>query len=318
MTPGKFAGLSRIARGGFFRVLAIDHRDSIKKLINPAVPGEVPQEKIVSAKQKIISILRPEANAFILDPETILFQSIYQGLPSDRGIMASLERTGYLESKTGRTTRLIPDWSVKKIKRCGADGVKLFIFYNPDYRASARRAESLIKKTARECRKEDILFLVEPLAYSLELPKDSPEFAKIRPELIIRSAERLSRLGIDILKTDFPDDLKYEPDKEKALSNARALDAASKVPWVLLSQGTPFQQFRQELFLACKAGASGYVAGRAIWQEAFVSSDFEGFLRNESTARMRELNNTVLANATPVTKRISVAPGDFEGFYRKY
>ncbi len=304
LAPGKFLGLSRIARDGFFRILAIDHRDSIKKLISPSDPAKAKFVEIFSKKQEILSILSPEANAFILDPETILFPTIYSRLLSDKGVLTSIEKTGYFENKAGRNTVLLKNWGVRKIKRAGADGVKLFVFYSPEYKRASRRAENLIRGLSKECRKEDILFLVEPLPYSLSEKKNSPEFAKKKPELIIRTAERFSKLGIDILKTDFPCDLNYEHDLEKALGHAKALDEATSVPWILLSQGAHFNIFRKQIYLASKAGASGYAVGRAVWQEAFSSSDFSGFLRNESLKRMREINNIVSANAKPVWETV--------------
>ncbi len=47
----------------------------------------------------------------------------------------------------------------------------------------------------------------------------------------------------------------------------KELDQASRLPWVLLSAGVDFESFRIQVEIACKAGASGFLAGRALWQE---------------------------------------------------
>jgi hypothetical protein len=36
---------------------------------------------------------------------------------------------------------------------------------------------------------------------------------------------------------------------------------------MLLSAGVDFESFRKQVKIACKAGASGFLAGRALWQE---------------------------------------------------
>src|SRR4029078_4586491 len=47
-----------------------------------------------------------------------------------------------------------------------------------------------------------------------------------------------------------------------------ALDAASQVPWVLLSGGVDDATFEAQVEVACRAGASGVLAGRSVWEGA--------------------------------------------------
>ena len=75
-------------------------------------------------------------------------------------------------------------------------------------------------------------------------------------------------MPIDILKAEFPADLRYEQDEHTLLGYCRALDEASAVPWILLSAGVGFDDFLREVRIASQAGASGFLAGRALWQEA--------------------------------------------------
>ena len=49
------------------------------------------------------------------------------------------------------------------------------------------------------------------------------------------------------------------------------LGRAAGRPWVMLSAGAGKDDFRRILTFAYRAGASGYLAGRAIWWDAFQS-----------------------------------------------
>jgi tagatose-1,6-bisphosphate aldolase len=98
--------------------------------------------------------------------------------------------------------------------------------------------------------------------------KASPtRFAKTKPGLVIETARQITALPIDVLKAEFPADIESEPDEGRLLELCRELDRASRLPWVLLSAGVGFELFRKQVEIACKAGASGFLAGRALWQE---------------------------------------------------
>ncbi|TLZ81010.1 MAG: hypothetical protein E6K11_03900, partial [Methanobacteriota archaeon] len=51
--------------------------------------------------------------------------------------------------------------------------------------------------------------------------------------------------------------------------NCDRLSRSTKVPWVVLSAGADFEVFRGLVEIACQRGASGFLAGRAIWKDAF-------------------------------------------------
>jgi len=111
--------------------------------------------------------------------------------------------------------------------------------------------------------------VVESVSYPTAEEKDNPEeFFKKKPALVVEAASRLTALPIDILKSEFPADIDYEKDEAKLKSYCQELSQVSRLPWVLLSAGVDFKRFRKEVEIACKAGASGFMAGRAFWQEA--------------------------------------------------
>ena len=145
--------------------------------------------------------------------------------------------------------------------------------------------------------------LVESVSYPTAEEKDNPEeFSKKKPELVIEAASRLTALPIDILKSEFPADIDYEKDEAKLKSYCQELSQVSRLPWVLLSAGTDFERFRKEVEIACKAGASGFMAGRALWQEAtHISSREErlNFFKSQTVSRLKELTRIADKWATP-------------------
>jgi tagatose 1,6-diphosphate aldolase len=113
---------------------------------------------------------------------------------------------------------------------------------------------------------------------------------------------------------------------EGALLDAcRALDAASARPWVILSAGAEYSVFRRQVELACRTGGSGFLAGRALWQEAVGMTDKTErlkFLNEVSAGRLKELTGIVERCGRPWYKKlgldaenlVSVAPD----WYREY
>ena len=106
--------------------------------------------------------------------------------------------------------------------------------------------------------------------------EDEASFASKRSDYVIRSIEALADpdLGIDIYKLEPPAMLRGVPDPDgpRAAEVQHAYDALGALttrPWVLLSAAAGPADFQRSLTYAYRAGASGYLCGRAIWQAAF-------------------------------------------------
>ena len=140
----------------------------------------------------------------------------------------------------------------------GAVGVKVLLFYHPDAPVAAQQ-EAFVRRVAEDCRRHDIAFLLEPMSYPIRpgVQKESAEFAREKPAVVIESARRLGGLGVDLLKAEFPADPRFETDEGQLRARCRELNAASPVPWVLLSAGETFDVFQRLTAIACQEGASG-------------------------------------------------------------
>jgi tagatose-1,6-bisphosphate aldolase len=301
LSLGKLRGLQEIANpNGLFTITALDHRGSLQKAINPENPKSVSYQEMVDYKIKLLNALAPHSSAILIDPVFGASPALKGShISGTQGFLVSLEATGYTDSEGDRVTTVAEGWGVDKIKRMGASAVKILLYYNPGS-ATSEQQEQFIVQAAEDCRTNDIPMLVEPMTYNIaDGPnKGTAEFAELKPEMVIETARRLCPLGIDVLKAEFPDDPDFEKDESKMADHCRQLTEVAEVPWVLLSAGVGYDTFNLQTRLACENGASGFLAGRAIWQEApgLPEADQQHFLATTAVGRLEEL--TAIANGS--------------------
>jgi tagatose 1,6-diphosphate aldolase len=106
-----------------------------------------------------------------------------------------------------------------------------------------------------------------------------------------------------MLKVEFPGYVETEAGRERAAAACKELDAAVEVPWVILSAGVGYDDFKVQVEIACQAGASGYLAGRSIWRDAVSLHDpaARASAIDAARARLDELNAVTRANGRPFT-----------------
>jgi tagatose-1,6-bisphosphate aldolase len=259
-------------------------------------------EALTSLKRDIVCHLAPATSAVLLDPETAAGQCVADGsIPGSTGLIVALD-TGSTGDPLNRATGLVENWSVEKTVSMGASGVKMLLYYHPQASQAGER-ESLVRNVARECMQYDIPFFLEPLSYACDDQNKSvpPEE---RRRVVIETARRLVPLGVDILKAEFPVDISAEPDENIWCDACKELTEASEVPWVLLSAGVSYDTFLKQVGIACEAGASGVMAGRAVWKEA-VTLDIaarNNFLKSAGYERMLGLKSLCEQLGRPFTE----------------
>ena len=328
LTVGKIRGLQQISRrSGVFIMCAMDHRSGLISMMEGAQHDVPDYNGIVEMKLDMCTAMGHHASGILLDPEYGAAQCLTSNALSGRtGLLVSIEATGYEPDPKGRITTLLKDWGVDKIKRMGASAVKILLYYRPDIRKLADKQLKLVEKVAAECIKYDIPFLVEPKTYRVEGEKmDSAEFAGKLPDMVIETAREITKLPVDVLKAEFPADLKYEKDVSKLTEYCRRLDGASQIPWVILSAGVDFATFRNQVTIACKAGASGFLGGRAIWQEAMELVSREErvkFFKTVAVERLQELSEIAEKNGRPWHEKFGLRASKLsdvdQDWYRRY
>lgn len=294
---GKLRGLQQISSNrGTFTALALDHRQNLRK----ANPAFVNDEELSRFKVDVTSVLAKQATAVLLDPEVSAAQAIAQrAIPQNVGLVVAVESTGYTGDATARQAQIIPGWSVEKAKRMGASAIKLLVYYHPDSEAAAE-IEDFTAMIAEDCRKHDLVLMLEPLSYSLDENKKLSSDEK--RYVVVETAKRLTPLNVDILKAEFPLDIN-DRDESKWLEACKEISSASATPWILLSAAVDYETFLQQVTVACNAGASGVAVGRAVWKEAVTMDGDERmkFLSTIAKQRLSRLTSLCYALARPYT-----------------
>jgi tagatose 1,6-diphosphate aldolase len=304
LSLGKYRLLQQCSTSsGALAVLALDHRNNLRNALNPAAPDQVGDDRMIAFKQQVIGALAPAASAVLLDPEIGAAQCVTSGaLPGNIGLLIALEETGYTGEPTARESQVLPGWSVEKARRMGASGIKLLVYYHPQA-PTADHIEALVHHVAADCAAHEIPLFVEPLSYSYD-PSRKKLSPQERYEVVIETARRLTPLGVDVLKAEFPLDISAEPDEARWLNACAALTNASQAPWVLLSASVEFETYLHQVLAACRAGASGVAVGRAVWQEAasLQGEARAAFLRDAAYTRMQRTTELCDALARPWTE----------------
>ena len=259
---------------------------------------------MVDFKLDLCEALAPYASGVLLDPSYGASQAVAANVvPGKTGLLMSLDAVN--DSNDGPGTELMPEWDVQKVRNIGAAGVKLTLHYRPDLPNVASEQLNAVTKLAYDCLKADISLFLEPKNYIVrELERDIWEFARKKPDLAIDTVAQLSKLPVDVLKVEFPADITYERDANKLFEFCQRLSEASSIPWVLLSGGISFEAFCEQLEIACKAGASGFLAGRALWQEAAMIPARQrlhrfNFLEKTAVDRLKEMTKIATSYGKP-------------------
>lgn len=316
LSAGKLWGMRRMAdANGLFKMTAVDQRPPIKNPIREkrGLP-EAPYDDVMGFKLMLVEELQAESSALLLDPHYILPQALSVISPA-KGMIVTLEDSLFQETEGGRLSAEIDHWSVEKIKRAGGDAVKVLAWYRPDASPTVRtKQKDFARRIGDACRKYDIPYLFELLVYPLpgeaNQTKDYIEMSGKHADHVLESVRAFSgaEFGIDVFKLESPIPAKDlarpdGPDPRQVQKLFDEMGALAGRPWVMLSAGAGMAEFRKVLEHAYAAGASGYLAGRAIWLKPFQHfPDWDAIrdgLRSESVPYMRDLNALTDARAMP-------------------
>ena len=328
LTPGKLRGLQRISNpDGTLTMVATDQNSSMISMMKKATGQEPTYEQVADAKVMLSRALAPHCSGLLVDGYYGYWSTVAAyAVPPGTGLLIRVEKSGAGKNKVGAPCGEVePGWGVDKIKRCGADAVKLLAQFEPDEFDSAERNFDFVRKMHDQCVEHDILFLLEPLhfAYNGEDAK-SDAVLKRKPTTVIESAKILSRY-CDIYKAEFPGTYGYEND-DVTMDNLKKLNDACEKPWVLLSAGVKYPEYKKQVEMAMKAGCSGILGGRAFWTEFFTynsPAERQKFAETECTERVKELD-AIVRTGTPWFEKYGFTMDDLhqmratEGWHARY
>ena len=319
ISAGKLWGLRRLADdGGRFKMVAVDQRPPIKDLVARARGTETSEYDDVSlVKRLLVEELSGDASAMLLDPH-YAYPAAVDAVSPRKGLLLTLEDSVFEETERGRRSSAIDDWSVEKIRRVGGDAVKVLAWYRPDADpAVLDHQKEFVASIGEQCRRYDIPFLFELLVYSF--PGDDRHTTGYVEQPAKRSDHVLESIatfadpayGVDVFKLESPIPADDVPDPHgddiDMIDRTQALfdevNRLSPVPWVMLSAGASQQAFRHVLTYAFRAGASGFLAGRAIWWDALGAfPDVDATrtaLRSDSVPYLAEISRLADESAMP-------------------
>ncbi|MGI8961121.1 MAG: tagatose 1,6-diphosphate aldolase [Bryobacteraceae bacterium] len=286
LSEGKIKHLNALSnKNGVIAAAAMDQRGSLRKAIasaKGASESEIRDDMMTEFKVAVAKVLTPHASAILLDPEF--------GLPAAKarannaGLLLAYEESGYDNTKPGRLPDLLPHLSVKRIKEMGADAVKILIYYTPFDTADVNDIKhAFIERIGAECEYHQIPFFLEFVGYD---PKGGDEkgfeFAKIKPEVVLKSMEELGKpqYNVDVLKVEVPVNAEFVEgssvfkgkaaySRKEALDYYRQASSIAQKPFIYLSAGVSNPQFVESLNMAAEAGTdySGVLCGRATWKD---------------------------------------------------
>ncbi|MBI1979224.1 MAG: tagatose 1,6-diphosphate aldolase [Elusimicrobia bacterium] len=315
LTPGKLTGLKNVSDAqGRLKVLALDQSNSFKKFLRALYEKqgkkrEPSYEEIRDAKLEITEILSPFASGVLLDVNYGARQSLNSGaIAHGVGLIVRLEAS----KDPGIASELEPGWSVPQIKKMGGAAVKLLVYMDVEDAKATKGQMDFVKFVSKECQDQDILLMTEELSYPRSgEDKGTPAYVARKPRNIFASAEMIGPYT-DILKLEYPANIKTDDVKTQE-KNLNALNEKAIRPWVLLSAGEKFDFFAKQVELAMKSGASGIMAGRAIFQEYFDytdRADQKKFLQTTGIDRMKKLSEIVDKYAASWQKRVGISASD--------
>lgn len=289
LSAGKVRALTTASNpAGIFTILAVDHRDAMRVLLDPDQPDKVAASVLTETKLELLAGVADLASAVLLDPEYSALQAITTGaLPGHVAFLCAVEAQGYLGDPTARVTSLLDGWSVAKAKRLGAAGIKMLLLYRPDLDVATQQ-DAVVSAVITECAREEIPLFLEPVLY----PAVGAPLGNDRRRIVCESVRRLGALGPDVLKVQFPIDASIDKDPNSWADACAELNEASPVPWALLSGGESHDSFKEQLVVACSAGASGFLVGRALWDRAILAppEDRKRILHDVVRPRFKELS----------------------------
>jgi sulfofructosephosphate aldolase len=291
--PTERATLASLARpSGAMAMVAIDQRESLRTMFSGTTEGRVEDELLTDFKTAAAEALCADASALLLD-------HLYGRPALDRvlesasgcGLILALDDLVQAENGPLTATAIDPSVSPAEARRLGCAAAKLLVLWSS---ATEAHCVELADEFTRSCRAAGALSVIEAVVRPAQ---DAPAASLDRENQMVRAAEALSPTQPDLYKCEVPFLGDAEPDTIRAQSER--ISAALDCPWVVLSSGVPPERFPAAVEHSCRGGASGFLAGRAIWADAVGDEDFRRKLAERSAPRLRRLASIVDEHARP-------------------
>lgn len=283
MSPTDLSPLQRPS--GAFAMLAVDQREAMRNMFAEHQEEPVTDADLTSFKLNAARILSPYASAILIDKQFALDQAIEAGVVAEGcGLIASADHFESAHGELVGEVTIDPSVEPAKYAALGVKALKLLVLYRPDQPAEGRVA--MVKEFVEQCREAGLISIIEPLSRK---PLGGGDFDWDKG--VIEAAKELGALGADLYKAEIPFHGQGSEDEVRAA--CAEISRAVEGPWVVLSSGVPEDVFPTAVRWACLEGASGFLAGRAVWLSCIGSDDVVRSLETDAVERLTRLCDVV-------------------------
>ena len=262
MTTSERRGYQQICgENGAMMVIAADQRGGMRKIMaaQPSEEAAITDAMLGETKADLTRYLASQASCILLDPVCAVPKIVDDGtLGRDTALLIGLDASGFDTTPEGyQLSKLVPGIDARRVRELGGTGGKIMVYLRAD-RPEANVANiEILRRCIADFAKEDMLLVVEFLTYAL--PGESKEDYKARFPGLIEDGTRICLdLGSKVLKLPYPGTNQ---------SCARITAMSGNVPWAVLSAGVDHETFLGQVETAMANGASGVIAGRALWKD---------------------------------------------------
>lgn len=273
------------ASGGF-AMLAVDQREAMRLMFAAAgAKTPVADSVLTNFKVNAAKILSPYASAVLLDQQFCYHQAVEQNAVAKSCAMI-VAADDFIPGNGIPVDNVVIDKKInaQAVKRDGAKALKLLVLWRSDEDAQQRL--DMVKEFNELCHSNGLLSIIEPV---VRPPRCGDKFD--REQAIIDAAKELGDSGADLYKVEMP--LYGKGTRSDLLTASQRLNGHINMPWVILSSGVDEKLFPRAVRVAMEAGASGFLAGRAVWSSVIGLPDTELMLRDVSAPKLQRLGEIV-------------------------
>lgn len=279
--------LTELARpSGGLAMVAMDQRESLRAMLGTLTPAPVPDSDLTKFKVAVATELGAHASGFLIDRnygfDEVLTRRL---LPPTCGLILASDRLRHPpEGGPVVETSIDEEINPAHVRERGVVAMKLLLVWRPD--ANRDRRLEMAAEFVRRCTDAGLLSILEGVVR----PTSDSDFDRQQLE----AAAELGALRPSLYKAQVP---RRGVDQAEVGRVCERISATVPVPWVVLSQGVTIEDFPTALHTACHAGASGFLAGRAIWSDTLA--DPTPLLRSRAVDRLKRLAELVDRSARP-------------------
>ncbi|MFP2504719.1 MULTISPECIES: aldolase [Buttiauxella] len=283
-TPFSLLDISR--PDGGFAMLAVDQREAMRLMFIAAGQQKpVADSVLTDFKVAATRILSPYASAVLADKQYCLDQIVEQRAVADScGLIVAADH--FVPGNGIPVDSVEIDYTIDPhtARAMGAKAMKLLVLWREDEESQIRL--QMVDDFVARCRSAGLVSIIEPV---VRPPRRGWAFD--REAAIVAAAAELGSTGADLYKAEMPAGGKG--DEKTLLAACQKLNDQMSMPWVILSSGVEADIFGRAVRIAMQGGASGFLAGRAVWASVIGATDPQTMLRDVSVPRLQRLAEIV-------------------------